>query len=282
MPPRQDRRLPPPPPPALTVRELTVTPEIAAELLARSAGNRRLHQSHLAQLVDAMRRGQWRPRADPIKIDDRGRLVDGHHRLTAVIQSGATVSLVVLEGVASDAVEVLDCGRPRKLSYRLGAPQRVVAAIGAALTITYSGAATGAIDRHRALVESDLGAALQDLLDVAGSVKRYVTAAPVHLAAALRLIDPRVDPEYVRSTWRALATGDYAELSPVAFTLVKQVATGSINAVNTRDALARGLRVYDSRRANSAVIRLTAGDVEAAMDLVRQVVRDRISEGGDA
>ncbi len=54
----------------------------------------------VAMLADVLRRGD--SLEGRITFDDRARLVDGRHRLTAVVQSGVTTRLEVLAGWSCD------------------------------------------------------------------------------------------------------------------------------------------------------------------------------------
>lgn len=256
------------------VDELEVNPNVAARLLSTSRGNRPLHSSHLDSLVDAMRNGEWRERADPIKIDEEGRLIDGHHRLTAVIKSGATIRITALYGIAVDAIPVLDCGQSRTLAYRVGEDKRLVAVVTLALAITYDSAAAKSIERVRRLLASPLGVAAETVLTSCRTKRRYVTSAPMHLAATLMLAKYPCMREYILQTWSALALAEYGGASTMALALVKQLSTGRINSTDTRDTLARGLQVFDEDEQDSPVLRVTTEDVLKTVQLVRSTVKE--------
>lgn len=94
-----------------------ITPDIALEMLtARPSFQRPINDRSVKTYASAMDRGQWRFTGDPIRIDRDMNLIDGQHRLSAVVQSdsgfvlrGATVWIL-------DDAEVffsVDVGRPR-------------------------------------------------------------------------------------------------------------------------------------------------------------------------
>jgi len=76
-----------------------VTPEIAKLWLARNTDNRNLRRGRARALGEDMEQGQWRENGESMSFDTNGVLVDGQHRLQAVINSGhgfmATVTLGV-------------------------------------------------------------------------------------------------------------------------------------------------------------------------------------------
>jgi ParB-like chromosome segregation protein Spo0J len=72
-----------------------ITPGDAAALLARSP-RRPVDAAHLAELMAILRRGEWRSHASPIVIRHDGTIQDGHHRLTAIRDTGQTVTAVIV------------------------------------------------------------------------------------------------------------------------------------------------------------------------------------------
>lgn len=90
-----------------------VTPKRAAELLAKNTANRPINKSHVQAIARAIMEGRWIPSDVPILVDTGGRLIDGQHRLAAVIRADKAIEVVVLEGVDPRLREVLDTGKPR-------------------------------------------------------------------------------------------------------------------------------------------------------------------------
>lgn len=89
-----------------------VTPEKAAAMLSTSAGNRRIVPSRVEEWAAEMRAGSWRL-GPTIEVDTDGHLINGHHRLQAVVKVGFPVEFMVMRGVSPDAVDVVDNGRAR-------------------------------------------------------------------------------------------------------------------------------------------------------------------------
>lgn len=89
-----------------------VTPEMAKELLELSAGNRPLSKKSVAKYRRHIEAGTWvEEPISFIKFDENGALIDGHHRLTALKQSGKTVKMYFLFNVKKNPY--IDCGRSR-------------------------------------------------------------------------------------------------------------------------------------------------------------------------
>lgn len=90
-----------------------ITPQKAQQWLASMGTNRNLRASMVEQIARDIRSGNWALNGESIKIDQDGRLVDGQHRLTAIIRSGRSVETVVVRGIGNDTVKTVDTGALR-------------------------------------------------------------------------------------------------------------------------------------------------------------------------
>jgi len=68
-------------------------------LLKRNAMNRPLSKSHVDKLSDSLLRGEWVMNGDAIRISKCGILIDGQHRLSAVVKSGVSIETIVIDGL---------------------------------------------------------------------------------------------------------------------------------------------------------------------------------------
>ncbi len=91
-------------------------PQMAAEILRYNEGNRKLDRSTVELYAGAMKRGEWKLSHQGVAIDDRGNLLDGQHRLAAVVRSGVSVPMLVVRGVDRDSFSVVDTGKRRSAS----------------------------------------------------------------------------------------------------------------------------------------------------------------------
>jgi hypothetical protein len=94
--------------PTLVIEE--INPKRAAELLAMSEGNRKLREGHIDWLCRQITEGCWRLTPQSIAVSASGRLLDGHHRLNAIIRSGKSVLTSVSYGWSEDGLDAIDCG----------------------------------------------------------------------------------------------------------------------------------------------------------------------------
>jgi hypothetical protein len=94
-----------------------ITPALAVEYLKRNIQtNRPLNHAHINRLADDIVAGRWLCLPHGLIFDTRGRLIDGQHRLHAIVQANRAVPMVVALDAAPTALEAIDTGTRRKLS----------------------------------------------------------------------------------------------------------------------------------------------------------------------
>ena len=75
------------------------TPKKAAEALKTNKNNRRVRKARVLMFASMMKQGQWRLTHQGIAFDQNGKLIDGQHRLIALIESGATIPMVTIMNI---------------------------------------------------------------------------------------------------------------------------------------------------------------------------------------
>ena len=79
-------------------------------------GNRNVNYARVQRYLTEMEGDFWEPTHQGIALDQEGRLIDGQHRLWAIIISGTTQKMMVSEGVSRDTFYLLDQGFSRNAS----------------------------------------------------------------------------------------------------------------------------------------------------------------------
>ena len=98
---------------------IAITPELAAYWLEKNhCDNRKLRKDLVSEYAKDMECGRWILTHQGIAFDREGRLIDGQHRLAAVVKSGAVVQMAVTWNIPKDAFLFLDCGLRRRDSDR--------------------------------------------------------------------------------------------------------------------------------------------------------------------
>jgi hypothetical protein len=95
----------------ITTQVVNVTKEIALEWMSRPGYKQReLLSEHLDALKRELIEGRWILNGSPIIFDREDRILTGRHRLTAVIQTGITMLVLVVRGVDPDAYDSINGG----------------------------------------------------------------------------------------------------------------------------------------------------------------------------
>lgn len=90
-----------------------ITPAMAQDILSRNTNNRLPTASLVALLADEMRNGKFLYNGESIIIGNNGTLLDGQHRLLAIVSSGVSVYVNLVEGVDESVMHTIDTGKSR-------------------------------------------------------------------------------------------------------------------------------------------------------------------------
>lgn len=94
-----------------------VTPETAQEWLEHhNTHNRRIRKNQVAALARDMGSNHWMFTGESIKFDWNGVLLDGQHRLAAIVESGKAVPMLVIRGLDPSSQAAMDI-QSRRLAY---------------------------------------------------------------------------------------------------------------------------------------------------------------------
>lgn len=93
-----------------------ITPEIAKEYLKFNKANRPLSKTTVLYFAEQMKKGLWKLNGEAICFAEGGMLVNGQHRLNAIVQSDCPIKTFVVRGVSTDSFATYDTGRGRTAS----------------------------------------------------------------------------------------------------------------------------------------------------------------------
>lgn len=96
-----------------------VTPELAKEILKGNTCNRNISSHRVNLYANDMINGKWSLTGMGISINKDGRLLDGQHRLSAIIKANVAVDMLICSDI--DNATEFDTGKKRSLadSYKL-------------------------------------------------------------------------------------------------------------------------------------------------------------------
>ena len=99
----------------LTTKVETISPNTAMMYLKDAGKNRKLSEKKVQDYAKQMTDGEWVLNGEPIIFGKSGNLIDGQHRLRAVIYANATVQMLVVRGVNDEYFDSIDSGKSRTL-----------------------------------------------------------------------------------------------------------------------------------------------------------------------
>jgi hypothetical protein len=99
----------------MRITEETITPDDARELLRATEGamQRGLSEAQVNRIAEAIRQNRWETTHQAIAISPEGTILDGRHRLTAIIRANKAVNVWVARGADPKTFLAVDTGRSR-------------------------------------------------------------------------------------------------------------------------------------------------------------------------
>lgn len=98
---------------------MMITPEIAGDWLARNTRNRRMKDAWVKELAAMITAEDWVLNGESIIIAEDGTLVDGQHRLAAIVMADKPIESMVVTGAPADGYETVDVGKRRGFADKL-------------------------------------------------------------------------------------------------------------------------------------------------------------------
>lgn len=93
-----------------------IDPAKAKAFLAKNVKNRPLNMRTIENYAADMARGAWADTGDTVKIGRSGLLIDGQHRLEAIVKADVTITMAIAYDVPDSSFDSIDIGRVRKAS----------------------------------------------------------------------------------------------------------------------------------------------------------------------
>jgi hypothetical protein len=200
--------------PSMVVME--ITPEMARAWLKTNVGNRPARQAHVKALQKAIANGEWKLTGDPIRFSASGKLIDGQHRLQAIVNSGITVQAVVMHGLQDDIFDVIDSGKGRSRSDLLcidvGLPVETGKILGTAVGIAYdyekgNFSFRGSVSSRELMDYVHRNPSLIASSEYAQRLPRSGTPVPRSIAAAFHFFASKLDQEAAEAFLTRLMVG---------------------------------------------------------------------------
>lgn len=207
-----------------------ITPQMARDYLVFNGGNRAVRQRWVDYLAHCIKRGEWVVTHQGIAFSRDGRLLDGQHRLLAIIKADAPAPLMVTRGWDASAFEFIDNGKARSDSDRTSIPKSSLECVKFFMEFIGVSRDVGAtpaqlrewhdvIEPYCALIRSKTSSIAKLFSSVAS---RSAVIASIMLGE---------DRDYVLDLYRDLVLSNVVDLPPIARSALKQFMSGSFSAL---------------------------------------------------
>lgn len=201
-------------------REERITPEKAKQWLEMNHHNRPLSDVYCNELARDMKEGRWHVNGESIKFDSSGFLIDGQHRLKAVVRSGCTIDTCVTYNIYdSEAFKYIDEVKKRTAGYLMaasGSKNAIPKASGTRLV--YQVVHCDNLKRLRLYKKRIHNCDLADFAEQISEIDEAVALSSVLVKISTRAVITasavvllRINPDQARSFFEKLQTGFFPE-----------------------------------------------------------------------
>jgi len=253
-----------------------VTPGYAKSLLAKNASFQRVASKHTVKgYAEAMKRGEWRLTHQGIATDVNGYLIDGQHRLLAVIEAGMTIPMTLFSGVPESSFSVLDIGKKRNISDLLAIPKThsaIVNRISRDLLVIPKPSSEQAREIYTSLYDQ----ILYSLETCGGNNKNVLTSASAQVAFIMHILENPHDINRSTNLYKNMIAFNIEALPPIGVALVSQVARGAVSAggeAQRKDLLFRLLYTFDPSKTSINRIIITNDHMANRILEIREMTR---------
>jgi hypothetical protein len=199
---------------------IKLTPALAAKWLARhkqanggNGGNWRAYSVvHAEFLAYEILGNRFLPDTSKLVIAEDGYIVDGQHRVNAVLLADTAVTFTVVEGAPRNWGEFIDCGKTRSVAQRLQLPSRLTSVASTMLRVAHRTPKAGTAHATKAVLERFQPAyeALETVKGWGGKQKH--APAPIRAAILLLTMEHKSNPDML-AMFSAYLRGDLETLA---------------------------------------------------------------------
>jgi hypothetical protein len=255
--------------PVMEYKRQNVTPQAGAKMLERNKGNRDIRQHRVDYFVDLLTRGEFKCTHQGIAIAPDGNLLDGQHRLWAIVTSGIAADMMVAHNVDPDTYTAIDTAAKKTNADLLRVDRRITEVAGFIIKFVHSVAAGP--DRVGKALDGPVGQAIRTLVQGHQTTKARVSAVPIKAAVVARMLDIPANTNRLCELYRAFVARDYPSLNKSTQSFLRQIDdTARVRPGDAHQIFIRAWRAFDVEKPHLA--KLTIKDSEVVADEVRAVL----------
>ena len=250
-----------------------ITPREAQVMMQKNSINRRFRPGAAKRYAIIMEHGKWLLTPEAICFDPDGVLLNGQHRLWAIVETGIPQECVVWENIPREVFAVIDRGQMRSFADAHGTEKRLAECANLAARVCFQRPA----DFHVEFMVDLLKESHERLLQTCGTRKRIFSSNPFRLSACIH--DLIGNGEHAFQVYRDLIHMETQSLPRIAIALASAALDGRLTASSGRaqeqDLLARAFKVLDPKCAHLTKVQISDvnREVAAIADLIRPNIK---------
>jgi hypothetical protein len=219
-----------------------ITPAIAEKYLDKIPSHQRRIRPRLVDfLTRSIEQGSFQLTHQGICFDVRGALIDGQHRLTAIVKANKPVEMMVTRDVPVNTWQCLDIGANRNLSDVTGIDKKITEPIRYILRLIHI--VTPTYKDVDLIANSRIGDALKRLITLCPTSRKLFSASKIKSMAALR--SAMAGNDYALNQYRALVLQDYSGMTPYIQSMCKQFVDHGSVAEKQSEMVCRAYVAFD-------------------------------------
>jgi hypothetical protein len=255
----------------------TITPEIAKKYLEKNTSNRTLRSSWVQTLAGAIENNDWKETHQSIAFSKSGRLLDGQHRLHAIVLANKSVQMYVTSDLEESSFQAIDCGLKRNISDLTGLPQKTAELCRFITYFLYRKRGGSTAAQVLKVAESGIAALANDLNNFCPSNRKIISSVPVKAGAIINILNG-TDKDYVFHNYHNLVHFTFDELPPIQLNFLKQINSNNVSASEKTYYFSRSLKIFNPNNKDLTQLRVQDNEAIMLLDFARNVLNNYIGE----
>jgi hypothetical protein len=254
-----------------------ISPAMAERFLKTNHNNRRVNQMHVKALASAMQREEWIVNHQGIAFDQAGRLIDGQHRLKAIILSQKTVPIMVSKYCDPNSYLVLDIGKKRSFSDTTGLSKRAAEECRFLASLIWNDINVFSSQQILEIAECGVNAISEELQTLSITNRRLYTSTAIR-SALITLILDGFDKSQMFEVYLNLVYQKFENLPPLLNAFIRSVNLGNITSATTMPLYIRGLKLFNPNNWKLGKFMLKDDEHQKLLEYARSVLNKNLEK----
>lgn len=256
----------------MKLQVMSVTPDAAKAWLKMNTLNRPVRKSYVSYLADCMKRGEWTVNHQAIALNGN-KLIDGQHRLMALIESGLPeIKMSVVKDADTASFDTIDIGVKRTNADIFREDVAVMLPITLITKTIYGQRLTPRLVKP---IYEKLHQPMREIVDLFPRTTRRWTASPIRVAALAAILSGE-SKKFVFGTYKAMVEVDAKNLTPASSSFVKQMMSDvrRVDGSATNDLLARAFTVFQQK--NAGMTKIMVKNASDRVARIREIYKQHL------